>query len=130
MATIDERIVDLERDIDCPGTMITRVLKPHVPGRSVNGVWRPPEKSELRWCVAIGAMEMPKRFYYGDTIEEAIRAAEKRPESPTGPGGMVEVKDTTPRHRTRGGVGVVGRVMRRGELTKRLSRAAEREVKP
>jgi len=35
--------------------------------------------------------------------------------NPVGPGGMVVVPDTTPRHRTRGGVGAVGRKMRRGK---------------
>jgi len=37
------------------------------------------------------------------------------PLDPVGPGGMVVEPDTTPRHRTRGGVGAVGRKMRRGK---------------
>ena len=36
-----------------------------------------------------------------------------KPVDPVGPGGMVVIPDPTPRHRTRGGVGVVGRKMRK-----------------
>lgn len=77
MKTIDERMRALEGNLICPGTTITRVFKPSDPGgKVVKGKWQPPEHG-LQWCVAIGVMEMPKKFFYGDTIDEAVKEAEK-----------------------------------------------------
>ena len=61
--TLDERIARLETllTIPVPGTQITRVMR---------------EDHGFRWCVAIGVMNMAKNFYYGDTVEDAVGAAE------------------------------------------------------
>ena len=61
---IEERLVRLEQqlNISVPGTIIYRSMKP---GRG------------FEWGVAIGVMGMPKQFFLGDSIEEAIQNAEK-----------------------------------------------------
>lgn len=61
--TLDERLLALEAVASpaIPGTMLSRVMK---------------EDSGFRWCLALGRMTMPKRFFYGDTVEEAVAAAE------------------------------------------------------
>ncbi len=58
--SIDERLAALEANFSVPGTMITRQLI----------------QTGIRWSLAIGVMGMPKAFYYGDTIEAALTAAE------------------------------------------------------
>ncbi len=62
--TLDERLLALEAIASptIPGTMLTRVMK---------------EDSGFKWCLALGRMHMPKAFFYGDTVEEAVCAAEK-----------------------------------------------------
>ena len=59
---IERRILALEKGQSVPGTMINRVLK---------------DERGFGWCIAVGTMEMPKSFFYGDTIEEALCSAEK-----------------------------------------------------
>jgi hypothetical protein len=64
---IDQRIAQLEALLfhsTIPGTQISRVLNSDSPG--------------LGWCVAIGAMQMPKLFFYGNTVEDALTAAEQQ----------------------------------------------------
>ena len=77
MKTIDERMKALEGNLTCPGTSISRVFKPVIPGKTVRGKWQPPENQGMQWCVGIGVLEMPKKFFYGDTIDEAVKEAEK-----------------------------------------------------
>lgn len=64
MKTIDERINDLENLFWSPiiaGTTISRVLT---------------QNDGLQWCLALGAMYEPKKFFDGVTIEDCIDAAE------------------------------------------------------
>lgn len=60
---IEERIQRLEALSPgvVPGTALQRVLK---------------ETSGYQWSLAIGGMHRPKSFFYGDTIEELLDAAE------------------------------------------------------
>ncbi len=62
--TLDERLQALEAiaSPSIPGTMLTRVLR---------------EGGGFQWCLALGRMSMPKAFFYGATVEEAVCAAEK-----------------------------------------------------
>jgi hypothetical protein len=60
MRTVDDRVSYLERGLSVPGTQIVRVLG---------------EGRGLQWCVALGELLAPKRFFYGHTIDEALRAA-------------------------------------------------------
>lgn len=64
---IDQRIAQLEALLfhsTIPGTQISRVLNNEGQGCS--------------WCVAIGAMQLPKLFFYGKTVEDALSAAEQQ----------------------------------------------------
>ena len=69
---IDEIVARLEEGIEpSAGTSISRQLDPDGDG--------------MRWCVAVGPMMLPKRFYYGYTIREALENAlegEKKSEKP------------------------------------------------
>jgi hypothetical protein len=56
----EKRIHRLEEGLTCPGTTISRVLL----------------EGEFQWCVGIGQMMMPKDFFYGKTISEALSKAE------------------------------------------------------
>lgn len=68
-ATIDQRIEALEAQFSksIPGTQITRVMK---------------KDRGFEWCVAIGNMGMPKAFFHGDTIAEALTRAELAANNP------------------------------------------------
>lgn len=60
---IEQKLIELEKLLlkgRTPGTMISRVLK---------------EKEGYQWCLGVGAMQMPKSFFYADTIDECIRLA-------------------------------------------------------
>jgi hypothetical protein len=61
--SIDERILALEKihSPTCSGTTISRQLKPDI---------------GMQWCIGLGRMYLPKYFYTGDTIEEALTKAE------------------------------------------------------
>lgn len=68
---IDKEIKKLEH-YSVPGTMITRVLVSKELCEKYN--LPEPEKGKesiLVWCIAIGLISMPKRFFYGETIKEA-----------------------------------------------------------
>jgi len=74
MPTIEERLLALEKryDVLCgyhkvPGTQLCRLLKKE--GRGVE------------WGLGIGGAMEPKIFFYGDTIEEVLSAAEKNLET-------------------------------------------------
>lgn len=59
---IEDRILQLEKKVPSPaGTTLTRVLS----------------EEGLEWSLAIGQLQMPKKFYTGKTIEECIEKAEK-----------------------------------------------------
>ncbi len=58
--TFDERIATLEKGQTAPGTSFSRVLG--APG--------------MRWVLGIGALHMPKAFFYGDSLEECVNQAE------------------------------------------------------
>jgi hypothetical protein len=60
--SIDEIIARLEEGMEpSAGTTISRQLDPDGDG--------------MRWCVAVGPMMLPKNFYYGYTIREALENA-------------------------------------------------------
>lgn len=61
--SIDERILKLEKihSPTVPGTTISRQLK---------------QDTGMQWCIGFGQMYLPKYFYTGDTIEEALTKAE------------------------------------------------------
>lgn len=79
LGELNKLIQKLEKGVSVPGTSITRSLcdvvilvkegisvpKPHI-GRSL-----------LAWCVGVGPLAMPKKFYYGLTIEETLDRAIK-----------------------------------------------------
>lgn len=62
--TISDRIIGLEEELGLtvPGTQLCRVLSKNSP--------------LVEWCLALGRMWEPKRFFYGLTIEECLNAAE------------------------------------------------------
>ncbi len=61
-----------------PGTVLQRVLvqnltlKQH--GVKVSG---PDNESSLAWSIGIGPMQMPKRFFYGLTLQELFTLTRK-----------------------------------------------------
>lgn len=60
---IEQKLIELEKCLlngRTPGTMISRVMK---------------ETGGCQWCLGIGAMQMPKSFFYADTIEECVNQA-------------------------------------------------------
>lgn len=59
--TIDERIARLEQSFMCPGTILSRALG----------------ESGFQWKLGIGAMEMPKRWFWGWTVDGVVKQAEK-----------------------------------------------------
>lgn len=62
--SIEDRILRLEALVSprLVGTQLSRVLRENAPG--------------LSWCLALGVMGCPKNFYYGATMEAAVKAAE------------------------------------------------------
>jgi len=68
--TIDQRIKAIEERLGMfvggrvPGTTITRVMSP----LPMNGT---------EWCLAIGQINVPKRFFNGETIEDCVSQAEE-----------------------------------------------------
>jgi hypothetical protein len=61
--TIDERIREIEnKGTSISGTTISRYMD---------------EKGNLGWCLAVGDMAQPKKFYYGKTIDDVVTIAEK-----------------------------------------------------
>jgi hypothetical protein len=61
--SLEERLQRLEALLvpKLPGTQITRIMK---------------QDHGFEWCVAIGVMSMPKLFFRGATVEEALALAE------------------------------------------------------
>lgn len=63
--TIDERILAIEAELpfkSMPGTTLSRVFK---------------ETQGVEWCLALGAIQMPKTFFKGPTIEDVVAQGEK-----------------------------------------------------
>jgi hypothetical protein len=79
MRTIDQRVKYLEKSFRVPGTQITRVLMDRALCIS-HGVKMPRQRAvneaHLIWCVALGELMSPKRFFYGRNIDEAVRRAD------------------------------------------------------
>lgn len=60
--SVEQRLLSLEGSISgVPGTSLTRVLG---------------EEEGVEWCLAIGGMMAPKRFFHGATIREVLNLAE------------------------------------------------------
>jgi len=78
---IDEELETIEAKFGVPGTIIQRVLvDPNF--MKAYGLTPTPEQlkrfSGVVWCIGIGQMQAPKKFYYGHTLREAVtNAAEK-----------------------------------------------------
>ena len=75
---IDAVVDKLENGMSDPGTTISRVCidnnlaikegcTPHPD--------RPSRESVFAWCVAVGKIMEPKKFYYGNTIADALEKA-------------------------------------------------------
>lgn len=78
MKTIDERVRALEHGCVLPGTQITRVTMDNTLCRRYKiRVRDAVHDSQVIWCVAVGHMCHPKTFFYGGTINEALRRAEQ-----------------------------------------------------
>jgi hypothetical protein len=60
---LEERIVDLEKEISVPGTQLTRTLL---------------KSGKIGWTLTIGKMGLVKRFFYGLTIKECLEQAENQ----------------------------------------------------
>ena len=63
--TIDERIAAMEAAMphsSIAGTTLSRVMH---------------EKQGIEWCLALGAMRMPKTFFRGPTIEDVVTQGER-----------------------------------------------------
>lgn len=89
MATksFDERVIALERKITprMPGTTIGRVLTDltvvdrdciEIPLRARCHADGTEREVVFLWCLGIGQMDEPKRFFYGYRVEDALCAAE------------------------------------------------------
>jgi hypothetical protein len=61
-AGIEKRLIALETGLSVPGTSLSRCMR---------------ENGGVVWVLAIGSIQLPKAFFYGDTIEEVIGKAEK-----------------------------------------------------
>lgn len=76
----EKEVLKLEAQLPKPpGTMISRGLlatslrkKEGLPHRK-DGT----NSSSLVWCIALGGLGQPKRFFYGDTIRAAIQRAKR-----------------------------------------------------
>jgi len=64
MKTFDTRIsiLEIKTSTGVPGTIITRSFTP---------------ASGMQWTIGFGNMNMPKQFFIGNTIEEALSLAER-----------------------------------------------------
>ncbi len=60
--SLEERIIQLEKDQSIPGTIIQRTLH---------------KDKGVEWTIGIGGMNAPKSFYSGVTLEEAVCKAEE-----------------------------------------------------
>lgn len=63
--SIDERILRIEQQLKLtvPGTSISRQLAP---------------ERGMQWVIGFGQIHMPKEFFTGKTIEEALTCAENK----------------------------------------------------
>lgn len=61
-AKVEKRLLALETGLSVPGTSLSRYMR---------------ENGGVGWVLSIGSMQLPKAFFYGDTIEEAVGKAEK-----------------------------------------------------
>lgn len=77
---LEKEVLQLEAKLtNPPGTMINRGLLatslrkkmglPHKKGSS--------NSCTLVWCITLGGLGLPKRFFYGDTIRAAIQQAKR-----------------------------------------------------
>jgi len=66
MPYLDARIAALEAKV-CPNT---------VAGTAISRVLNPKEGEGVQWCLSLGAMHLPKRFYFGPTILACLLQAE------------------------------------------------------
>jgi hypothetical protein len=83
MSSFDETLLRLERSFNeltremVPGTMLERVLLDNALCEEHGIKIRHPEKeSQLVWCLAIGHMREPKKFFYGNTVSTVLGQAE------------------------------------------------------
>jgi hypothetical protein len=72
---IQEMVSQLEKGMRLPGTQICRVMldnklceKEGIPTDSAH-------EASIIWCVGVGRIQEPKGFFYGLTIEVALRKA-------------------------------------------------------
>lgn len=72
---IEKAIESLEKEFSVPGTQLSRVLatKEFLKEQNIHTE----EKELLVWCLSLGTMGLPKKFFYGKTINEVIRRARK-----------------------------------------------------
>jgi len=83
MIDIEKRIASLERKATklglssrSHGTQIVRLLADRAFLASRNMKLPRDQECALIWSVGIGGIQLPKLFYYGETIAEALRRAE------------------------------------------------------
>ena len=85
MDQLEERLWKLEKLFfpinTVPGTAISRVSLAHTLFKKEGIKLEVPfnkNSSSVVWCLALGPMSMPKDFFYGNTIKEAVERAERK----------------------------------------------------
>jgi hypothetical protein len=82
--SIDKDLLQLEIDFNkltrhmVPGTMLERVLLDNTLCRKAGlEIVRPEKEAQLVWCLALGHMRFPKKFFYANTVAAAVEKAQQ-----------------------------------------------------